>query len=424
MLIWCGYLLVMCVFLGSCSGESEQEDDLEVHAKQKGSWTYMVYLAADNDISEAGLADVNEMEEVGSSPEVNIVVQGEFQPGGTGGPPSSTIRGRVEGDADPRQMGAWYEEIGNRNMTDPATLTEFIDWAARNYPADRYALVLWSHGSGWKDYQTPPAAAKGMFIDLTSAGRHTMTPLTDLARAVRESGVVFDVINFDTCLMGMFEVAYEFRGTADYLVFSEGLYPAYGDSYHTILRELVNAPDMDGFLLARITAAKCREFYEQLSSGGLIMTKSALDLSGIERFQQDLCRLAELLCSHMETERPRIEEARDASVDFEYQGSRDLGSFLQQLSLVAGEPEIKTMSRNLADTLSGMIIGNEVSGMARGTEVTGMAIYFPDQYQALGDDLTRYSALACNRTGGITWGSLVSMVLTGDPLPDAGEVDD
>ena len=414
----------MCVLSGSCSGEHGQEEGLKVHAKSESSWTYMVYLAADNDIFEAGLTDINEMEEVGSSAEVNIVVQGDFRPDGPAGLPASTIRGRVERDADPWQVGMWYEEIGNRNMTDPAILTEFITWAARSYPADRYALVLWSHGSGWKDYPASPAMAKGMFIDYTSAGSHTMTSLTDLARAVREGGIAFDVINFDTCLMGMFEVAYEFRGTADYLVFSEGRYPVYGDAYHTILRELVDAPDMDGFRLARITAGRCREFYEQLSVGGLIMTKSALDLSKIEHFQQDLCRLAELLCDHMETERARIEEARDASVNFEYPGHRDLGSFLQQLGLVAGEPEIRVMSQNLSDALSDMIIGNEVHGMARGAEVTGMAIYFPDRYQALGDDLLRYSTLACNRSPGITWGSLVNMVLSGDPVPDTGMEND
>lgn len=68
------------------------------------------------------------------------------------------------------------------------------------------------------------------------------------------------------------------------------------------------------------------------------MTKSALDLSGIEHFHQDLCGLAGLLCDRMETERARIEEIRDASVNFEYPGNRDLGSFLQQLGLAPENP--------------------------------------------------------------------------------------
>jgi len=75
--------------------------------------------------------------------------------------------------------------------------------------------------------------AKGMFIDTTSAGSHAMTSLADLARAVRESGVVFDVINLDTCLMGMFEVAYEFRGAADYLIFSDVMWGC-GDTTGTM----------------------------------------------------------------------------------------------------------------------------------------------------------------------------------------------
>ena len=41
-------------------------------------WTYMVYMGADNNLSDAGLGDLNEMEKVGSSASVAIVVQAEF----------------------------------------------------------------------------------------------------------------------------------------------------------------------------------------------------------------------------------------------------------------------------------------------------------------------------------------------------------
>ena len=38
-------------------------------------WTVMVYLDADNNLESAGIDDINEMEIVGSTSEVNIVVQ-------------------------------------------------------------------------------------------------------------------------------------------------------------------------------------------------------------------------------------------------------------------------------------------------------------------------------------------------------------
>ena len=372
----------------------------------------MVYLAADNDISHAALVDIDEMEEVGSSYNVNIVVQAEFSSVQTDGGAAPTIRGRVMHDARPGVIGPWHEEIGNRDMTDPVTLTEFITWAAENYPADRYALVLWSHGSGWKEYTASFIAPKGMFIDYTSAGRSVMMTIGELARAVRESGIVFDIINFDACLMGMYEVAYEFRGAADHLVFSEGLYPSYGDSYDTILRELVNSPSMDGSRLAKTIAGKCREFYEQIGLDGLVMTKSAVDMSGIDRFHAGMCELAERLCDCMDTEQGRIEDARDAAVCFEYPENRDLGSFLNELALLTSEPDVRLMSEDLRKALSRIVICNETYGMDRADEISGMSIYFPDQHQAAEDDLSRYAELACNRSPGTTWGNLVSMILS------------
>ncbi len=39
------------------------------------AWTFMVYMAADNDLEAFALADLNEMEFVGSTTDVNIVVQ-------------------------------------------------------------------------------------------------------------------------------------------------------------------------------------------------------------------------------------------------------------------------------------------------------------------------------------------------------------
>ena len=59
--------------------------------------------------------------------------------------------------------------------------------------------------------------------------------LPDLAGAVRTAGVHLDVINFDACLMAMYEVAYEFLGLTDYMVFSEEVEPGDGDPYDTIL---------------------------------------------------------------------------------------------------------------------------------------------------------------------------------------------
>ena len=49
-----------------------------------------------------------------------------------------TIDGRLVGD------------IGEVNMGDPNTLTDFVKWGLETFPARHTALVLWDHGGGWR----------------------------------------------------------------------------------------------------------------------------------------------------------------------------------------------------------------------------------------------------------------------------------
>ncbi len=43
------------------------------------------------------------------------------------------------------------QPMGTVNMGDPESLRDFIMRSITNYPAERYALVLWNHGLGWLD---------------------------------------------------------------------------------------------------------------------------------------------------------------------------------------------------------------------------------------------------------------------------------
>ena len=43
--------------------------------EDEAKWTVLVYIAGDNNLEEAGIIDINEMEIVGSNPDVNIVVE-------------------------------------------------------------------------------------------------------------------------------------------------------------------------------------------------------------------------------------------------------------------------------------------------------------------------------------------------------------
>jgi len=63
-------------------------------------WTVMVYLDADNNLESAGINDINEMEIVGSSDDVNVVVQVDRIP-------YSVLAANNQGYADDVSNGDW-----------------------------------------------------------------------------------------------------------------------------------------------------------------------------------------------------------------------------------------------------------------------------------------------------------------------------
>jgi len=244
----CNLLIVpfICLLLAGCnSGGDGDSDDTLPEPSASADWTYMVYMGADNNLSTAGLFDLNEMETAGSGEKVNIVLQAEFSSFytdfsaiGHDGYGGETLRFLVKNDGNPDNVNLNAgKSIGNVDMGSPAALTNFIKWAAASYPAKHYALVIWDHGAGWKK----SALFKGAVQDETS---DSFMSLPMLAGAVRSAGVPLDVINFDACLMAMYEVAFEFSGLTDYMVFSEEVEPGEGDPYDTILSALKNRPGL------------------------------------------------------------------------------------------------------------------------------------------------------------------------------------
>jgi clostripain len=135
-------------------------------------WTVMIYLDADNNLESAGINDINEMEMVGSSSDVNIVVQVDRIPysvlaannegyldDSSNSNWTNTRRYYITQDFDPYQISSDLKsELGELNMGDPQTLVDFASWAVTEYPAEKYLLVIWNHGGGFRSpaYTTCP----------------------------------------------------------------------------------------------------------------------------------------------------------------------------------------------------------------------------------------------------------------------------
>ena len=119
-------------------------------------WTFMTYIS-DSDLEYFSIEDMIEMERVGSTDKVNIVVQIDRWDGydkpdwndDSNGDWETAKRYLItkENKGDHVIGSTAIEDIGEINTGDPDELVEFVQWATTNYPAEHYALNIWNHGS-------------------------------------------------------------------------------------------------------------------------------------------------------------------------------------------------------------------------------------------------------------------------------------
>ena len=116
------------------------QDSTRAKASTQKKWTVMVYMAADNNLETYGVQDMNEMESVGSSSDVNLLVQFDRHPTGsdisgyssTNGDWSDTRRFLVQRDNDKELFYNYTEDenmwlIGETNMAARQTFRSFME---------------------------------------------------------------------------------------------------------------------------------------------------------------------------------------------------------------------------------------------------------------------------------------------------------
>ena len=164
---------------------------------------------------------------------------------------SQSIRFVVEHDADKTyknfddiltQDMIYGEKNADLSCTD--SLTNFINWAAKTYPAKHYMLILSDHGGGYVPHDELPeevAATRGVNYDDGNDFKH-FTALS-LKRALSNAAVHMQTIYMDACLMNAIEYQYELKDLADYLILSTFVVPGYGGHYDYLVDLLATYPD-------------------------------------------------------------------------------------------------------------------------------------------------------------------------------------
>lgn len=201
-------------------------------------WTVMVYMSAYNNLEPDGVHDLNEMETVGSTDDVNIVVQFDRNPGfdTSNGDWTGTKRFYITKDNDMTTIASReLADLGEQNMGDPRTFINYTTWTVDHYPANHYLVVFWDHGGGWYGVCWDDTDSDYLNLDNVSVGLSALS--AHLGRPV-------DVVGFDACLMAGIEVLYQIRGLCDIACTSGTTEPNEGWPYDWILPSLAMKPRM------------------------------------------------------------------------------------------------------------------------------------------------------------------------------------
>jgi len=261
-------LLALMLLLTACGGSGDSSKDDQARA------TVLVYVVGSDLEENWSLATENlkEMMQVGSSQEVNIIVE-------TGAADKEGWR-TVKRQKVLNGGTELISDLGSQRMTDPANLRKFIEWGVGAYPAKSYHLVFWDHGGG-------PLGGYG--VDRNFPGTSTMS-MPELAEALegakRTTGATFDLVGFDACLMASAEVAYMLRPYAHYLVASQEIEPGRGWDWKAYLSHVVN----DSGSTALSTGKAIVDGYSEkmAAEGEYFVTLSLTDLGKMDALMENL----------------------------------------------------------------------------------------------------------------------------------------
>ena len=166
--------------------------------------------------------------------------------------------------------------MGEASVVDYKTVSQFIDYGIKNFPAEKYGFVFWNHGGG-------------------TVGGYGVDELNDYAgMSAQEIGYAFanskaaknhfEFIGFDCCLMATAEIALHISHYADYMIASEELEPGYGWDYKW-LKGLSDNPITNGVEIGKVIVDS---FVESYAETGWDATLSVIDLKKLTPLFADL----------------------------------------------------------------------------------------------------------------------------------------
>lgn len=369
----------------------------------------MGYLDGDNNLDPYIQNNFNQLRAEGSNQLVNLVVLEDR----SSSPPDSLARLKYV------EKGRFIEWTvagftpSELDMSNPATLTNFIAWTLQNYPASRYLLIIRDHGGGSVDSGT------GRFlstVDDSTPGSKGMD-LLKTSSALRDSGIGLlrdrVILGFDECLQAGVERAYELRKYATHMIAAEECTPASGWPYDKLAARIKSHPFQSNAGIAADTVSVYEsQFPAPPISDGLGATLSAIGLDQVASLKTSVDNLASLLIANWKSQYKGILDARRRSQNVNVSSSSDTPDYYIDLgnftSLLQEEPGLPAAIATAAGATS-LAISKAITARTGVVHYFGLTIYFerfkdPTLYEPF------YSSLAFS-TGSDGWDEFLQLRL-------------
>lgn len=390
---------------------------------QKKPWTFIVYMAADNDLRGFAGRNIQQMAQVGSNDNINILVHLDIRLSAT---EKITRHYFIKDSTAIYEMNKQDPYTQSMDSGDPKTLITTCMWAARDFPADQYALILWNHGTGTLDpsrhrISNPlnlyhfnndthmleldrsisfidyvERGLRGVCWDDTTGNYLTNQKLNTALAYICNNviGKKFSIIGFDACLMAMVEIGNILTPYADMMIASQEVEMGAGWNYQSALASFLYRSPSVGEVSNNIVRSY-QNAYETITRD---YTLSSIDLSKMSKIEGNVHMVAELLCNCFDLQEKNnitllVKQAGSSQVctNFEEPTYIDLFDFYTNLLGALKKFKFKVNNQDTSSLLNSLemiiktgqtIILNTVTANTTGANLRkarGLSIYFPQK---------------------------------------------
>lgn len=374
-------------------------------SKPMKEWTILVYINGHNNLDYFGAKNIKQMERVGSSDQVNIVVQWASAAA------SDTKRLYVTKSTNPNNVTSTVvQSLSPVDMGSAQSLVDFAKWGVENYPAKHYFVDVWNHGNGWhKSVNAGRMQPKdiswddrfGTFITTKELGQ----AMTTIAQAI---GHKVDVYGSDACMMAMAEVAGEMKDSVQIFTGSQETEPGDGWPYDAFLAPLVANPMMTAEELGNTLSDAYLAAYQGGQFGTQDVTFSSYNLEKWAGFEKAMADFSAQIASLPASELKKVKAAADATQSFYDYDYRDLSDFMARLSSASIQGLRPDVVAALNNSVNSLVVKSVATSYYSGAH--GLSIWLPTDRYSYSQYSAKYTNLEFNTA--TSWGATLNKLVT------------